>query len=195
MTVLGSRPDTLRASGLVLGSRRLAAVGVFGVFGFAVALAAASQVAIPIPGTPVPMTLQPLIVVLAGLMLGPTLGAASMVLFLAVGAAGVPVFAPGGAPGVARLLGPTGGYLIAFPVAAYVAGFVAARKPTLLGRWVAAMLGMVVIFVGGLSQLTILTGSVRQAIVLGITPFAALDVVKALAAALIARPRVRSAQD
>jgi len=192
MTVLGSRPDALRASGLVLGSRRLAAVGVFG---FAVALAAASQIAIPIPGTPVPMTLQPLIVVLAGLMLGPTLGAASMVLFLAVGAAGVPVFAPGGAPGVARLLGPTGGYLIAFPVAAYVAGFIAARKPTLTGRWVGAMLGMVVIFVGGLSQLTILTGSVRQAIALGITPFAALDVVKALVAALVARPRVRSAQD
>jgi len=175
-----------------LGTRRLSALGVVG---FAVALTAASQVAIPIPGTPVPMTLQPLVVVLAGLMLGPTLGAASMVLFLAVGAMGVPVFAPGGAPGVARLMGPTGGYLIAFPVAAFVAGFVAARKPTLLGRWVAAMLGMVVIFVGGLSQLTILTGSVRQAIALGITPFAALDVVKALVAALIARPRVRSAQD
>ncbi|MGH7678442.1 MAG: biotin transporter BioY, partial [Gemmatimonadaceae bacterium] len=90
-----------------VGSGQLAAIGVFG---FAVALAAASQIAMPIPGTPVPMTLQPLVVVLAGLMLGPKLGAASMVLFLAVGAAGAPVFAPGGAPGVLRLIGPTGGY-------------------------------------------------------------------------------------
>lgn len=170
---------------------RLSAVGVLG---FAVALAAASQVAIPLPGTPVPMTLQPLVVVLAGLMLGPTLGAASMVLFLAVGAAGVPVFAPGGLPGVARLLGPTGGYLIAFPVAAYAAGFVASRRPSLWGRWAAAMLGIVVIFVGGLSQLTILTGSMGQAVALGITPFALLDVLKAFVAALIARPRVRSAR-
>ncbi|MGH7679621.1 MAG: biotin transporter BioY, partial [Gemmatimonadaceae bacterium] len=163
-----------------------------GVFGFAVALAAASQIAIPIPGTPVPMTLQPLIVVLAGLMLGPKLGAASMVLFLAVGAAGAPVFAPGGAPGVLRLIGPTGGYLIAFPFAAFAAGLVAARKPTLVGRWIGAMLGMVLIFVGGVSQLAILTGSVGQGIALGVTPFAVLDVVKAFLAALIARPRIRS---
>ena len=93
-----------------------------------------------------------------------------------------------------RLLGPTGGYLIAFPFAAFVAGFVATRRSSLLGRWAAALLGMVVIFIGGLSQLTILTGSVRQAIALGITPFAVLDIAKALVAALIARPRNRSAQ-
>lgn len=184
----------LRLSRLaVFGSR----LSVLGVIGFSVALAAASQVAIPIPGTPVPLTLQPLVVVLAGLMLGPAAGAASMLLFLAIGAAGVPVFAPGGAPGIARLIGPTGGYLIAFPFAAYAAGFIASRRPSLAGRWLAAMIGMVVIFVGGLSQLTILTGNIRQAIALGITPFAALDIVKALAAALIARPGrlVRSTQD
>lgn len=169
-------------------------LAILGVLGFVIALAAASQIAIPLPGTPVPFTLQPMVVVLAGLMLGPTLGAASMILYIAVGAAGVPVFAPGGAPGVARLLGPTGGYLIAFPFAAYVAGLVAARRPSLVGRWAAAMLGMVAIFVGGLSQLTILTGNVREAIALGITPFAVLDVVKAFVAALVARSRARSAQ-
>ncbi|MEX2153332.1 MAG: biotin transporter BioY [Gemmatimonadaceae bacterium] len=171
--------------------KRLALVGVFG---FTLALAAAAQIAIPIPGTPVPFTLQPMIVVLAGLMLGPTLGAASMLLYLALGAIGIPVFAPVGAPGFARLLGPTGGYLIAFPAAAYLAGLVAARRPSLLGRWAGALLGMVVIFIGGLSQLTILTGSVRQAIALGVTPFAVLDVLKAFIAALVARPRVRRAQ-
>jgi biotin transport system substrate-specific component len=168
---------------------------IAGVLGFAVALAAASQVAIPLPGTPVPITLQPMVVVLAGMMLGPTLGVASMVLYLAVGALGLPVFAPVGAPGIARFFGPTGGYLIAYPVAAYTAGYVAQRFPSLLGRWLAAVLGISVLFVGGLAQLTILTGSFARAVALGMTPFAILDVVKAFVAALIARPRVRSAQD
>ncbi|HET7187408.1 MAG TPA: biotin transporter BioY, partial [Gemmatimonadaceae bacterium] len=84
------------------------------------ALALAAQFALPIPGTPVPITLQPFVVVLAGLLLGPVDAAAAMVLYLVAGAAGLPVFAPIGAPGLARLLGPTGGYLLAYPVAAAV---------------------------------------------------------------------------
>jgi biotin transport system substrate-specific component len=168
---------------------------LLGVLGFAVALAAAAQVAIPMPGTAVPFTLQPLVVVLAGLMLGPGYGAASMLLYLGAGAAGLPVFAPIGAPGLARFLGPTGGYLIAFPAAAFVAGFVSERRTSLLGRWSAAMLGMAVIFVGGIAQLAILSGGLGRAVALGITPFAALDIVKAVIAALIARPRVRNARD
>lgn len=164
-------------------------VAVVGVIGFAAALAAASQIAIPVPGTPVPITLQPMIVVLAGLMMGPSLGAASMLVFLAVGAAGLPVFTPMGPPGIARLLGPTGGYLIAYPFAAYVAGSVARHATSLPGRWAAALAGMVVIFMGGLTQLTVLTGSAAQAVAIGITPFALFDVVKAFVAALIARPR------
>lgn len=168
---------------------------VLGVLGFVIALGGAAQIAIPLPGTPVPMTLQPMIVVLAGMMLGPALGTVSMLLYLAAGAAGLPVFAPIGPPGLARLLSPTGGYLIVFPAAAYVAGFVALRQQSLPGRWLAGLLGMVVIFAGGIAQLTIITGSLGRAITLGITPFAALDVVKAFIAALIARPRSRSARD
>ena len=164
---------------------------LMGAAGFVLALTAASQVAIPIPGTPVPVTLQPLVVVLSGLMLGPAVGFASMVTYLVLGALGLPVFAPVGAPGVLRLLGPTGGYLIAFPFAAFAAGFVARRFPKLAGRWAGAMLGMVVIFVGGITQLAILTGNLGQAFALGITPFAAFDVLKALVAAVIARPRSR----
>jgi biotin transport system substrate-specific component len=169
--------------------RRIALVGVVG---FAAVLAAAAQVAIPMPGTAVPFTLQPLVVVLAGLMLGPGYGAASMLLYLAAGAIGFPVFAPIGTPGFARFLGPTGGYLIAFPAAAFVTGFVSSRKPSLLGRWGAASLGMVVIFVGGIAQLSILSGGIGRAIAVGVTPFAVLDILKAFLAALIARPRVRS---
>ena len=159
--------------------RRLATVSVAG---FVVALAAASQIAVPIPGTPVPITLQPLIVVLAGMMLGPALGATSMLLYLAIGAAGLPVFAPVGLPGIARF-------------AAAVAGILARRFPTLLGRWMAALVGIATLFVGGLSWLAVLNGSASRAIVLGLTPFALLDVVKAFIAASIARPRVRSARD
>jgi biotin transport system substrate-specific component len=169
--------------------KRIAALSAVG---FALVLGASAQIAIPIPGTPVPVTMQPLVVVLAGLMLGPVFGAASMLTYLVMGAAGVPVFAPGGAPGVLRLIGPTGGYLIAFPFAAFVAGFVSQKYPKLLGRWAGAMLGMIAIFVGGISQLAILTGSLGQALAFGLTPFAAFDVLKALVAAAIARPRIRS---
>jgi biotin transport system substrate-specific component len=158
-----------------------------GVLGFAAALAAAAQVAIALPFTPVPITLQPLVVVLAGLMLGPTAGAASMVLYLLAGAAGLPVFAPLGAPGLARLLSPTGGYLIAYPASAFVAGALAKRAPTLVGRWLAATFGIAVMFAGGVAQLTVLSGSFERAIALGFTPFALLDLVKAFVAALLTR--------
>src|SRR5256714_6079849 len=100
---------------------RDARLTIAGIAGFSIALALASQVAIPLPFTPVPITLQPLVVVLAGLMLGPVAGAASMVLYLAAGAAGLPVFAPVGAPGGLRFVGPTGGHLLAHPASALVA--------------------------------------------------------------------------
>ena len=183
---------TLPLAARLTQDRRFAAIGLLG---FVVALAAASQVAVPIPGTPVPITLQPMVVVLAGLMLGPSLGAASMVIYLALGALGAPVFAPIGAPGIARFFGPTGGYLIAYPAAAYIAGFVAQRVPSFSGRWLAAMLGILVLFIGGIAQLTLLTGSVGRAIALGVTPFAILDVVKAFVAAMVAQPRAPSARD
>lgn len=168
-------------------SSRITAVGIVG---FAAAVAAASQIAVPLPWTPVPVTLQPMLVVLAGMWLGPRAGAASMLLYLAAGAAGLPVFTPIGAPGVARFFGPTGGYLLAYPFAAFVAGALAGRSSTFVGRWAAAVAGMAVIFAGGLAQLALLYGSVGRAVALGITPFAALDLVKAWIAAAISGSRV-----
>ena len=161
---------------------------ILGVIGFAAALALASQVAIPVPGTPVPITLQPLVVVLAGFWLGPAAAVASMTLYLLAGAAGLPVFQPFGAPGVMRLLGPTGGYLLAYPAAAAVSGLLVARATSILGRFGAACAGIAVIYLGGLAQLTLLTGDLRLATVLGILPFVALDAIKAAIAALV-RPR------
>ena len=119
------------------------------------ALALASQFALPIPGTPVPITLQPLVIVLAGLMLGPVDAAAAMVAYLVAGMAGLPVFAPMGAPGIARLLGPTGGYLLAYPVAAAVAGRLGAGKASFVARALAAEAGILVLYLGGLSLIHI----------------------------------------
>jgi biotin transport system substrate-specific component len=175
----------------VLTRRAGARLTAVGVVGFAAAVALAAQIAIPLPGTPVPVTLQPMLVVLAGLWLGPTAGLASMLLYLAAGAAGLPAFTPIGAPGVARLLGPTGGYLIAYPAAAFVAGWLARRGAPSLGRnVVAALAGMLVVHAGGLVQLTVLSGSIERAVVLGTLPFAALDLVKAFIAGLLGPKRV-----
>src|SRR4051812_47452408 len=124
------------------------------------ALALASQFAMPLPGTPVPLTLQPLVVVLAGLLLGPLDAALAMVVYLMAGAAGLPVFAPIGAPGIARLVGPTGGYLLAYPIAAAVAGMFGFRQASFITRALAAEAGILVLYVGGLAQLALISGSV-----------------------------------
>src|SRR5688500_4177696 len=91
------------------------------VIAFALLTALGAYAAVPLPFTPVPVSLQTLFVTLAGVLLGPTLGAASQITYLVAGAMGAPVFAGAGA-GLPHLFGPTGGYLIAFPVAAYLSG-------------------------------------------------------------------------
>ena len=164
---------------------------VLGIVVAAGALALSAQLAFPLPGTPVPFTLTPFVVVLSGLLLGPVDAAMAMVLYLVAGAAGLPVFAPMGAPGLARLIGPTGGYLLAYPIAAAVAGRLGAGRPSLGTRVLAALAGMLVIHLGGLAQLAILTGSLASAALVGVLPFAAADAVKAVAAALISGPRRR----
>ncbi len=150
-------------------------------------VALAAQLAVPLPGTPVPMTLQPLAVLLVGGLLGPGAGSASLVLYLAAGAAGLPVFTPLGAPGLVRLFGPTGGYLLAFPVAAALVGWVTARRPGWLGLVAGPLLGMLVIYAGGVAQLGVLTGSAHAALAAGSLPFAAGDALKVAVAALVLR--------
>ena len=89
----------------------------------------AAQVSIPLPFTPVPFTLQPMVVLVGAAVLGARLGMASQILYLALGVAGLPVFAlsPLLPEGVARLVGPTGGYLLSYPFAAFVVGALAER--------------------------------------------------------------------
>ena len=162
-------------------------------------VAAAAQVAIPVPGSPVPFTLQPMAVLIVGGLLGARYGAVSLVMYLAMGAVGLPVFAPVGLPGFARLLGPTGGFLIAYPFAAAVVGKAVRRTggqavnddahatalPPYRLTVLAAMLGMLVIFVGGIAQLAIVTPG--HAVNFGLLPFAPADLAKVLLAGLVIR--------
>src|SRR6266487_3536644 len=150
----------------------------------------AAQVAVPIPGTPVPVTLQPLAVLIVGGLLGPALGASSLVLYLLLGAAGLPVFTPIGLPGAARLIGPTGGYLLAYPVAAYAVGRLVGDGTRARAMALAALAGLALIHLGGLAQLLILTGSVTQAARLGTLPFIAGDLAKVALAILVLRSTV-----
>jgi biotin transport system substrate-specific component len=178
------------------------AAGVAARRGLAVMLGAATvaiaaQVAVPLPFTPVPMTLQPLAVLAVGGVLGARLGAAALVLYLALGAIGLPVFTPVGPPGAARLLGPTGGYLLAYPIAAAVTGWLAARQvaPPLVRVLLACAAGMVLIHVGGSAQLAILTGDIGAATRVGLVPFLTGDLLKIGIAALVilaVGPQVRS---
>jgi biotin transport system substrate-specific component len=165
--------------------RRAAAV----VLGAAL-VAAAAQVSVVLPGTPVPFTLQPLAVLIVGGLLGPALGASSLVLYLVLGAAGLPVFTPLGLPGAARLIGPTGGYLLAYPVAAAVVGRLVGDGSHTSRIVLAALAGLLLIHLGGLAQLLLLTGSVTQAARLGTLPFVAGDLGKLALAVLALRPTV-----
>ena len=153
-------------------------------------VAIAAQIAIPLPGTPVPMTLQPLAVLFVGGWLGARLGAGSLIFYLALGAAGLPVFTPYGLPGVARLVGPTGGYLLAYPVAAFAVGKLIADGARWTRVTIAVFTGLVLIHLGGLAQLLILTGSATGALRLGTLPFLAGDLMKVAIAVLALKPTV-----
>ena len=166
--------------------RRAAAV----VLG-ATLVALAAQIAVPLPGTPVPFTLQPLAVLIVGGLLGPGLGAASLLCYLAAGAMGLPVFTPVGLPGIARLVGPTGGYLLAYPVAAFAVGRLAGDGTRLARLALALVAGLVLIHLGGLAQLLLITGSIRTAARFGTLPFLLGDLIKLVLAALTLRPTIR----
>lgn len=106
-------------------ARRLALV-----LGYSILMGLLARVSLPLPFTPVPLTGQTFGVLLAGVLLGGPLAASAMLLYLAQGAMGLPVFAPTGPGGLAQLLGPTGGYLLSYPLAALVVGALRSRgKP------------------------------------------------------------------
>ena len=149
----------------------------------ALIVALAAQVAVPLPYSPVPLTLQGLAVLLVGGLFGGAVGAAAMVLYLLAGVYGAPVFAFGGS-GLARLLGPTGGYLLAFPLAAFLTGSLAVRGRFLRSLFAAAI-GMAAIHAAGLAQLSLLLGDTASPFAVGVVPFAVQDSLKVVLAAVV----------
>ena len=168
--------DTLqRVRGLVL-------------IGLSIALIiAGAYIIIPIPGSPVPVVLQNLFVVASGLLLGPIKGGVAVLIYLLMGAIGLPVFSGGGA-GLAHLAGPTGGYLLGFVAAAVVAGGISGRHPSLRRDSVAAVLGMIAVYLFGVPRLkVVLDMSWSAALAAGFLPFLIGDAVKVIAAVAAVR--------
>ena len=189
--VEATQPSAFVAA-LASGTENGRAIRVAAVLLVTALTAAAAQVSVPLPFTPVPFTLQPMIVLLGGVALGSSLGMSSQILYLALGALGLPVFAasPLLPQGLLRLFGPTGGYLLSYPVAAFVAGWLAERgfDRRYLGSVVAMAAGLVVIYAGGIAGLLVFTpgagaAGFEAALAAAVYPFLALDVVKLFVAA------------
>ena len=151
----------------------------------------AAQVSVPLPFTPVPFTLQPMVVLLGGAALGSRLGMSSQILYIAIGLAGLPVFAasPVLPQGFGRLLGPTGGYLMSYPIAAFVAGYLAERgfDRRYLTSVIAMVAGLAIIFACGVAWMAFGTPRVglSAAIATGLVPFIPADIVKIFLAATV----------
>src|SRR5882724_4206794 len=156
------------------------------VIGASLVVALCARVTVPLPFTPVPLTLQNFGVLVVGLVLGPRRAFAALVLYLAEGAAGLPVFNPTGPGGIAQLMGPTGGYLLAYPLVAGLAGFLIERgRKTFARAAVAGLAAEVLLFTVGLSWLAIWTRSVTRALQWGLYWFLFAEVIKILMAASV----------
>ncbi|MDR0562689.1 MAG: biotin transporter BioY [Spirochaetaceae bacterium] len=162
---------------------------------FGALTAAGNFIAIPLPGSPVPIVLQNMFALLSGLVLGPYLGGAAVGLYLLAGALGAPVFA-GASGGFVRFFGPTGGFLLGYPLIAIAAGAIAGRpkaeyKTPTWRLAFAIFAGMLIVYVPGIIRLKFALDDTWQGAMLkGCAPFIPGDAVKGVLAGLIA-PRMR----
>ncbi len=173
-------PQPARLAGALARSAKILAFVCF--------TAVAAQLAVPLPFTPVPLTMQTLFVVLAGLTLGARDGFYALLAYLGLGLAGAPVFA-GFSFGAGALLGPTGGYLVSFPAAALVSGYLfrefGGSRPA---AFAASLSGMALILGGGAAYLSFIGGfPFAQTASLAILPFVAGEIAKAVLAAFLSR--------
>ncbi|MGB8212447.1 MAG: biotin transporter BioY [Anaerolineales bacterium] len=155
------------------------------VIGGSLFVAGMAQIRIPLPFTPVPITGQTFAVLLVGAVFGTRRGIASLLLYLALGIMGLPFFA-GGARGLAYLLGPTGGYLVGFVIAAGLVGMLAARgmDRRIPSALLAFLAGEIVIYLFGVAWLSVFLG-IQRAIVGGLLPFLIGDAIKLVAAGFV----------
>jgi biotin transport system substrate-specific component len=150
---------------------------------FAALTAVGAQIAIPLG--PVPFTLQVLVIFLSALILGARLGFLSQFIYVLMGAIGLPVFARFSG-GFVHIYGPTGGYIIAFPIAAFLIGFIAEKREGLVWHLTACLLGLTVIYLLGWLRLGFyMGGDFVKAFKLGVAPFVVFDVIKAFLAVVI----------
>ncbi len=157
------------------------------VIGASLFVAVCARVTLPLPFTPVPLTLQNFGVLLVGLSLGSRRGFAALLLYLVEGAAGLPVFSPTGLGGIAQLLGPTGGYLLAYPFVAGLAGLIMERGTrTFVRAAFAGIAGEVVLFASGIAWLAVFTHSFMLAVRYGLYWFIFAEILKVISAAAIA---------
>jgi len=186
-------PSSTLLTTLAAGADTSRAVRAAAVLFVTAATAAAAQVAIPLPFTPVPLTLQDTVVLLGGAALGPRLGMMAQVLYLAAGIAGLPVFAASATlpQGALRILGPTGGYLLSYPLAAFLTGWLAERGADrrYLTSVLAVIAGLGVVFLFGVTWLALFARPAGvgfdAALRLGFYPFLAGDVLKIVIGAAV----------
>ncbi len=136
---------------------------------FAIITALSARFSLPLPGTTIPFSFAPLAVIVAGGLLGARLGAASQIVYLLAGLAGLPVFVLG------SILAPSGGYLMAYPLAAFVVGMIA--EGSVLRRVAGLIAGIAVMYAGGVAWLSLTIGFER-AVMTGVVPFVGADAVK-----------------
>jgi biotin transport system substrate-specific component len=167
------------------------------VVGASLVIALCARITIPLmPLTPVPLTVQNMGVLLVGMMLGSRRGFVALALYLMEGAVGLPVFSTSsvGLHGIAQILGPTGGFLMAYPFVAFLAGYIFERgAKSFLRAATAGLLAEILLFAGGLTWLYVYTHSLAKAAYLGLYWFLAAEVIKVMLAAGIAVRWSRSA--
>ncbi len=157
------------------------------VIGASAVIAVCARLSLPLPFTPVPLSLVNFGVLLVGLSLGSRRGFAAAALYLGWGAMGLPVFASAGPGSFAQMVGPTGGYLWSYPIVAFLAGWIAERgHASFVRNLIGAVTGEIVLFAAGISWLAIMTHSWRQAAFFGLYPFLFAEVSKVMVAAAAA---------
>jgi biotin transport system substrate-specific component len=162
------------------------------VIGASLFVTLCARVTVPLPFTPVPLTLQNFGVLTVGLLLGSRRGFAALALYFIEGASGMPVFSPAIlGSGITHIVGPTGGFLMVYPLVAFVAGWIYEQKSETSARlfaWAAlsSVAAELVLFAGGLSWLAVLTHSISKAIRFGLYWFVFAEVIKVLMAAFLA---------
>lgn len=179
MSVAQTRASVLNGDRALIDSFAFAALG-------SAFMALCSHAAIPLFFTPVPLSLANFGVLVLGLTLGRNRALAALVLYLVEGAAGLPVFAPTGPGGIAQLVGPTGGFLLAYPAVAYLTGWLFEKRKTFIGAQLACVAGEVLLFAVGIAWFKLVTDSTfAQALAMAALPFLAGEVLKVFAASAV----------